>query len=161
MKRFHVHLHVDDLNRSIGFYSQLFAAQPAPVNPYNGMQEREEVYEFAEKPAVEKKGGKYVITFASKGACDATIAIVDQQGKIVRHLASGVLGKNAPWPFQQDSLSQKLKWDGLTDDEKIAPAGCKLRVSLGLKAAFDKSIAYDHYFRWPRMARPISRCQPA
>ena len=31
MKRFHVHLHVDDLNRSIGFYSQLFAAQPARV----------------------------------------------------------------------------------------------------------------------------------
>ncbi|MBZ0226118.1 MAG: ArsI/CadI family heavy metal resistance metalloenzyme [Comamonas sp.] len=31
MKRFHVHLRVDDLNRSIGFYSQLFAAQPARV----------------------------------------------------------------------------------------------------------------------------------
>ncbi|HEY0202028.1 MAG TPA: ArsI/CadI family heavy metal resistance metalloenzyme [Burkholderiaceae bacterium] len=31
MKRFHVHLHVDDLGRSIGFYSQLFAAQPARV----------------------------------------------------------------------------------------------------------------------------------
>ncbi|SFW25943.1 ArsI/CadI family heavy metal resistance metalloenzyme [Nitrosovibrio sp. Nv17] len=31
MKRFHVHLHVDDLNRSIGFYSRLFAAQPARV----------------------------------------------------------------------------------------------------------------------------------
>jgi len=31
MKRFHVHLHVDDLNRSIGFYSQLFAAQPARI----------------------------------------------------------------------------------------------------------------------------------
>lgn len=29
MKRFHVHLHVDDLAKSIGFYSQLFAAQPA------------------------------------------------------------------------------------------------------------------------------------
>ena len=29
MKRFHVHLHVDDLGKSIGFYSQLFAAQPA------------------------------------------------------------------------------------------------------------------------------------
>jgi catechol 2,3-dioxygenase-like lactoylglutathione lyase family enzyme len=28
MKRFHVHLHVDDLARSIGFYSKLFAAQP-------------------------------------------------------------------------------------------------------------------------------------
>ncbi|EPK1112764.1 MULTISPECIES: hypothetical protein [Gammaproteobacteria] len=31
MKRFHVHLHVDDLDRSIGFYSQLFAAQPARI----------------------------------------------------------------------------------------------------------------------------------
>lgn len=31
MKRFHVHLHVDDLARSIGFYSKLFAAQPTRV----------------------------------------------------------------------------------------------------------------------------------
>jgi hypothetical protein len=29
MKRFHVHLHVDDLAQSIGFYSRLFAAAPA------------------------------------------------------------------------------------------------------------------------------------
>ena len=29
MKRFHVHLHVDDLDKSIGFYSKLFAAEPA------------------------------------------------------------------------------------------------------------------------------------
>ena len=31
MKRFHVHLHVADLGRSIGFYSTLFAAEPARV----------------------------------------------------------------------------------------------------------------------------------
>lgn len=31
MKRFHVHVHVDDLARSIGFYSKLFAAQPTRV----------------------------------------------------------------------------------------------------------------------------------
>lgn len=29
MKRFHVHLHVDDLGKSIAFYSKLFAADPA------------------------------------------------------------------------------------------------------------------------------------
>ena len=29
MKRFHVHLHVQDLPHSIGFYSKLFAAEPA------------------------------------------------------------------------------------------------------------------------------------
>jgi catechol 2,3-dioxygenase-like lactoylglutathione lyase family enzyme len=31
MKRFHVHLHVDDLAKSIGFYSKLFAAAPTRV----------------------------------------------------------------------------------------------------------------------------------
>ena len=29
MKRFHVHLHVDDLHQSIAFYSRLFDAEPA------------------------------------------------------------------------------------------------------------------------------------
>lgn len=31
MKRFHVHLYVDDLNRNIVFYSGLFAAQPTRI----------------------------------------------------------------------------------------------------------------------------------
>lgn len=31
MKRFHVHMHVRDLDQSISFYSRLFAAQPARV----------------------------------------------------------------------------------------------------------------------------------
>jgi catechol 2,3-dioxygenase-like lactoylglutathione lyase family enzyme len=31
MKRFHVHLHVSDLDTSIGFYSKLFAAEPVRV----------------------------------------------------------------------------------------------------------------------------------
>lgn len=31
MKRFHVHLHVDDLTKSIAFYSKLFAAEPSRV----------------------------------------------------------------------------------------------------------------------------------
>jgi lactoylglutathione lyase len=29
MKRFHVHVHVDDLSQSIAFYTKLFAAEPA------------------------------------------------------------------------------------------------------------------------------------
>jgi lactoylglutathione lyase len=31
MKRFHVHVHVEDLSASIAFYSKLFAAEPARV----------------------------------------------------------------------------------------------------------------------------------
>ena len=33
MKRFHVHVGVTDLNRSIRFYSQLFASEPSVVKP--------------------------------------------------------------------------------------------------------------------------------
>lgn len=31
MKRFHVHMHVDDLAKSIGFYSKLFSAEPTRI----------------------------------------------------------------------------------------------------------------------------------
>jgi len=31
MKRFHVHLHVEDLGKSIGFYSKLFATEPTRI----------------------------------------------------------------------------------------------------------------------------------
>lgn len=33
MKRFHIHLHVDDLEKSIAFYSRLFAAAPTRTEP--------------------------------------------------------------------------------------------------------------------------------
>ncbi|MBA4388966.1 MAG: hypothetical protein C0404_13375 [Verrucomicrobia bacterium] len=128
--------------------------KPAPVNPYAGMQEREEVFEFTQKPAVTKDGDpsagsgqdRLVITFASKGKCDATVNVVDKDGRVIRHLASGVLGANAPYPFQQDSLSQKVVWDGLRDDfSKADTAGCKVKVGLGLKAKFVRNLLYDPY----------------
>src|SRR5579864_7095175 len=31
MKRFHIHVHVDDIAASVAFYSKLFAAEPARV----------------------------------------------------------------------------------------------------------------------------------
>ncbi len=37
MKRFHVHVAVDDLKQSIGFYSALFAAEP--VRHQDGLRE--------------------------------------------------------------------------------------------------------------------------
>jgi hypothetical protein len=68
---------------------------------------------------------------------------------VVRHLASGVLGANAPWPFKQDSLSQKLEWDGQTDTRKPAPAGCKVKVGLGLQAKFERNIWDPNYVLGP------------
>jgi catechol 2,3-dioxygenase-like lactoylglutathione lyase family enzyme len=34
MKRFHVHVHVDDVAKNVAFYSKLFAAEPARVEPH-------------------------------------------------------------------------------------------------------------------------------
>jgi len=122
------------------------AAQGANVNPVTGRQSREEVFEFTQKPVVKKQGDKYVITFASKGKCDATVAVVDAKGRIVRHLASGVLGANAPWPFKQGSLKQTIEWEGKDDLGKPAPAGCRVKVSLGLKAAYERQFCFDPYY---------------
>ncbi len=59
--------------------------------------ERENVFEFAKKPTVRLVAkDRYEIAFTVKGYCDATVGIIDEDGKVVRHLASGVLGKNAP-----------------------------------------------------------------
>jgi len=124
---------------------ELLGGQRAAVNTYHGMQTREEVFEFTEKPAVKKEGNQYVITFASTAACDATVAIVGPDGKIVRHLASGVLGKNAPRPFQQDSLEQRIEWDGKDNAGKPAPPDCDVHVGLGLKAEFERNIGYDPF----------------
>ncbi len=120
------------------------AAELAPVNPYQGSQHREEIFEFIQKPKVERHANTWVIRFTSKAACDATVSIVDQEGRIIRHLASGVLGKNAPWPFQQNTLAQRIEWDG-TDDQgkRIAdPGSYRVKVGLGLKATFERNIGY-------------------
>jgi len=120
-------------------------AEPGPVNPFRGVQTRQKVFEFTEKPRLKKEGAKWIVTFASKGKCDATAAVVDKDGKIVRHLASGVLGENAPWPFKQGSLSQAVEWDGKDDLGNAAPESCQVRVSLGLKARYAGDMLFEPY----------------
>ncbi|MCX7804889.1 MAG: hypothetical protein N3A38_06825, partial [Planctomycetota bacterium] len=66
-----------------------------------------------------------------------------QGDKVIRHLASGVLGKNAPWPFRQDSLAQEIEWDGRDDLGNPAPAGCKVKVGLGLDARLDRILGWS------------------
>jgi len=103
---------------------------------------REAVFEFAQKPTVVRNGDRVTITFETKAFCDATVAIEDEKGKIVRHLASGVLGPKAPAPFRKDSKKQTIIWDGKNDhgvyiDDKDA---LTIRVSLGLSPRFERTL---------------------
>ena len=97
---------------------------------------------FARRPAARKENGRSIIEFAAGRATDAAVYILNAKGQVVRHLAAGVLGKNAPPPLQKDTLVQKLIWDGRDDAGKPAAGGpFKARVGLGLGMQPDKVIA--------------------
>ncbi len=76
---------------------------------------REQVFAFTEKPRVTIRGDRVTVAFTSKGYCDVTVAVEDVNSKIIRHLASGVLGPNAPAPFKKNALAQRIVWDGKDD----------------------------------------------
>ncbi len=103
---------------------------------------REENFEFARKPEISRDGDRVTISFETAGWCDVTIAIEDDRGTIIRHLASGVLGPNAPEPFQWNTKDQRVVWDGkddkgeYVDDKDIVT----VRVSLGLKPRFERTL---------------------
>jgi hypothetical protein len=87
-------------------------------------------------PRVSADGRGVRIEFAASEPTDVEVAILDATGKVVRHLAAGMLGEKAPPPLQRGKLQQKLVWDR-TDDagRPVAPAaGARVRVRLGMGA---------------------------
>ncbi|KKK46951.1 hypothetical protein LCGC14_3160110, partial [marine sediment metagenome] len=110
---------------------------------------RQEVFEFAARPSITRRGDRVTISFATKGYCDATVAVENAQGKIVRHLASGLLGPNAPQPFRKNSKKQTIIWDGKDDGGKHLDQKDTLtvRVSLGLQPRFEKTLFWSPHKR--------------
>ena len=47
---------------------------------------RETVFEFAEMPQVKKGTDKWTVTFATKSACDVTVAVEDSAGRIMNFI---------------------------------------------------------------------------
>jgi len=110
---------------------------------------REPVFEFAEKPTVTRRGDRVEVRFATKGHCDVTVAIEDETGRIVRHLASGVLGPNAPKPFRKNAKAQTIVWDGKDDAGTYIDDtdSLTIRVSLGLNPQFERTLYWSPYKR--------------
>jgi DNA-binding beta-propeller fold protein YncE len=106
---------------------------------------RQDVFEFSEKPSVVRNGNSFEISFTAQSACDVTVAVESGKGEILRHLACGVLGENAPAPLKKGSLKQNLAWDGKDDlgnyIQDINEA--TVRVSLGLKPTFEKALYHE------------------
>lgn len=111
---------------------------------------RKEVFEFAKKPELMRtEKNATTITFTSKDYCDVTVAIETLEGKIIRHLASGVLGSKAPAPLLKSSLEQTIVWDHKDDAGKYVDnlEAIRVRVSLGLQAEYEKDLYYSPYKR--------------
>ncbi len=117
---------------------------------------RKDVFEFTQTPQVSRNGDVLTITFGVKDFCDASVAIENADGTIACHVASGVLGTNAPEPFQKNSLKQSVEWDGKNDQGVLVinSAPHTVRVSLGLKPVFEKNLYWSPYKR-------ISQAAPA
>ncbi|MCK6473948.1 MAG: hypothetical protein L6R28_19680 [Planctomycetes bacterium] len=126
---------------------------------------RKEGFEFASPPQITRDGDHIGIAFTAKDYCDATVAIENADGRIIRHLGSGVLGENAPPPFQKGTLTQKVVWDGKDDSGKYIDdkENHVIRVSLGLKPQFEKSLLWVPQRRlgsWQGGSSKLSRPVP-
>ncbi|MCX7591958.1 MAG: hypothetical protein N2255_10070 [Kiritimatiellae bacterium] len=104
---------------------------------------------FTVKPSAKRVGTNIVVSFAADRETDVAIWVEDEKGKVVRHLAAGRLGSNAPEPLKPNSLQQTVLWDGKDDFGKPLPSdqrkqAIRIRVGLGLRAEFDRVVISDN-----------------
>lgn len=90
---------------------------------------------------VEEKGVK--ISFGLDKFSDVTISILDKEGKVIRHLVSGVLGDEPVELFKPKSLQQIVYWDGLDDFGKPVPlAEYTVKIEVGGDAKFERLLGF-------------------
>lgn len=90
---------------------------------------------FTAAPSLTKEGSTWQVEFAISENADVEVSIVDpKDSSVVRHLAAGVLGANAPSPLAANTLAQSIAWDGLDDFGNIAaqPESLSARVRAGM-----------------------------
>jgi len=99
---------------------------------------------LATKPSVQAEKGGARISFAVSQPTDVEVAILDARGEVVRHLAAGLLGENAPAPLQKGVLKQELFWDGNDDLGRPAADGpFQVRVSVGSRPRLEEILGWD------------------
>jgi hypothetical protein len=94
-------------------------------------------------PTVRREADLVRIAFAIDSPDDVLVQVVDAEGRAVRTLGCGVLGANAPEPFQKDALRQEIAWDGNDADGQPVPPGCRVHVSVGLVPRFTGLVHHD------------------
>ena len=92
---------------------------------------------FVKGPKARRAGDKVRIDFEVSRPTDVALYVTDKGGRVVRRLAAGLLGTNAPAPFKSGSLSQSIEWDMKDDAGGPAPGDeFRVRVGAGMRAAY-------------------------
>jgi len=99
---------------------------------------------FTTKPTAVRDGDQVKITFTVSAPTDVEVTVLAADGKAVRHLAAGALGRNAPEPLKKDALAQDVTWDG-RDDLRLPAAGgpFRIRVSIGAQPKLERHLGWD------------------
>jgi sugar lactone lactonase YvrE len=103
--------------------------------------------DFQQRPTAMAAADGVHIRFALSRPADAEVAVLDARGRIVRHLAAGVLGGGSPPPSPlQPGLRQQLAWDGKNDWGQPAGGGpFRVRVRTGMTANFGRILGASPY----------------
>ncbi|MCX7591232.1 MAG: hypothetical protein N2255_06340 [Kiritimatiellae bacterium] len=100
---------------------------------------------FARKPEIFRTENQLTIRFGLNRPCDVAIYIENAQGRVVRHLAAGLLGENAPAPLKPASLEQTLDWDFKDDlGRSIPPDSYRVRICAGLRINHAEPVFAPH-----------------
>jgi len=102
---------------------------------------------FSGEPAATRVGDTVKVRFTVSAATDVEVAVLTEQGRVVRHLAAGVLGGPKPPPAPlKPGLSQTLEWDVKNDFGRPAgPGPFRVRVRAGTGVTFGRLIGGDPY----------------
>ena len=107
------------------------------------------VVTFVSEPALTKDSeNRLWASFTVSESTDVAVSIVDaRDSTIIRHLAGGKLGMNAPLPLASGTLAQRIEWDGKDDlGYAIAsPESMAVRVQAGMGVKLKAIIGDNPY----------------
>ena len=111
------------------------AAAGSPAEPW-----------FREGPAVSPDGRGVRVALTLSRPADVEIAVLDGEGKIVRHLVAGwVGGERAAAPLKARSLSQSVRWDRTDDDGRPVAGPATIRVRAAMRPKLGRLIGGSPY----------------
>lgn len=97
---------------------------------------------LAGEPVCRARQDGYAISFRLSMYDDVAVRAVDARGNVLHTIACGVLGPNAPAPFQKDSLEQTILWDGRNAAGEPVEGLAEIEVAVGLRPVFERFVGY-------------------